>query len=105
MLTGNGPESQSDQNQTNDPAPIPELSSNPQQQHRIRVLLSDNASGGLAQRMTGPFGMTVGEFFRTNRVNVSGKKITVNGQSDIADDDILEDGDRISITHTKMDGN
>jgi hypothetical protein len=70
----------------------------------MRVLYVNNNGGGFADYMTIEEGTTVQAFFNAHcEGNASAYMIRVNRQA-AAHDQILRDGDRVSITPTKIEG-
>ena len=71
----------------------------------MQILLINNDGGGFADHVEIEGGTTVAQFFATHMKGAkpSGYLIRVNRQP-VAPDQVLQSGDRISITPTKMEG-
>ena len=71
----------------------------------MRILFIDNGGGGFADYVTVSDGMTVLQFFKEKMHDCSPEDylIRVNRQP-VARDYVLQEGDRITITPTKIEG-
>lgn len=71
----------------------------------MRVLFINNDGGGFADYVDVPDGLTVRQFFQIKvpDANPGDYLIRVNRQP-TASDQVLQDGDRVSFTPTKIEG-
>lgn len=71
----------------------------------MQVLFINNGGSGFADKVQCPDGETVGEFFnRTMRGEAASNYMIRLNRSECAVGDVLKDGDRLSVTPTKIEG-
>lgn len=69
----------------------------------ITVQFSDSGGGGFANKVVIPRGTSVGFFLQQQGANTTNKIINLNGQVP-ARNDILKDGDNLSLTPANVKG-